>query len=183
MDDEHIAVKPQFEPVEAACGYFLTGAPGLTTLHMSASPAHLRAMRALVAERLAAVPGAEDTLGDTVSLLASELVANAVRLFGPWVPVVVQIDTRDGDFVLLRVHDPARTTMPCRASTSPDDPDAETGRGLRILDALAPGWTVEPTPHGKAIMCRVPRPTPAEAAMTRPATLVAAKATAGRTSW
>ncbi|MEJ8650693.1 ATP-binding protein [Streptomyces sp. MS1.AVA.3] len=89
--------------------------------------------------------------------MASELVGNAVRLCGPWTPVIVQVFHHD-QHVLVQVHDPEPVAMPDRRPQAPDNADAETGRGLWILDALAPGWSVQPYPVGKQITCTLPCP-------------------------
>lgn len=100
--------------------------------------------------------GAAVEVADAARLLASELVGNVVRLCGPWAPVIVMVTSTE-DKILLRVHDPVPSAMPIREADPPDSADAETGRGLWILDVLAPGWTVQPTAVGKQITCTLPR--------------------------
>ncbi|MER8186964.1 ATP-binding protein [Kitasatospora sp. NPDC094015] len=124
-------------------------------LHMSVSPEHVREMRARVFKTVASF-GASEAVADDARLVASELVANVVRLCGPWAPVVVLVAVAD-EQVLVQVHDPAPSVMPGRETAPPDNARSETGRGLWILDVLAPGWTVDPTPVGKRITCTLPR--------------------------
>ncbi|MFF7191313.1 ATP-binding protein [Streptomyces sp. NPDC008222] len=121
---------------------------------MSASPEHLREMRQVVFTAVTG-SGIGEAIAESARLVASELVSNAVRLCGPWAPVVVQVYPHQ-DHVLVQVHDPEPSALPERQGQAPDSADAETGRGLWILDALAPGWTVEPTPVGKQITCALP---------------------------
>lgn len=83
--------------------------------------------------------------------MLSELVGNAVRACGPRAPLVVDVYTgRDG--ITVAVHDPAADLLPHRTAAGEL---AESGRGLVLLDLLAPGWTVERSPVGKQIRCRL----------------------------
>ncbi|MFJ1551159.1 ATP-binding protein [Streptomyces sp. NPDC088246] len=118
---------------------------------MSASAEYLKEMRAVVFKTVCGC-GAGEEVAETARLVAGELVGNAVRLCGPWTPVVVQVFHMLGR-VVVQVHDPEPAEMPARGPQSPDNTDAETGRGLWILDALAPGWSVQPTPVGKQVTC------------------------------
>jgi anti-sigma regulatory factor (Ser/Thr protein kinase) len=154
MQDAEVLVGPPSCPPQASCGFYLAHRDTGFALHMSASPEHLRAMRQ---EVLKAVTGAGigEAIAEAARLVASELVGNAVELCGPWAPVVVQVYPQR-DSVLVQVHDPEPAALPERSDQAPDSADAEAGRGLWILDALAPGWTVEPTPVGKQISCTLP---------------------------
>lgn len=135
----------------AACGFYLLQHAGGLVLHMSSSPDHLKEMRAYVFKAVTGA-GIDEGVAEAARLVASELVGNAVRLCGPWTPVIVQVFTGRGE-VLVRVHDPEPDAVPSRQETPPDSAESESGRGLWILDVLAPGWTVEPTPVGKQISC------------------------------
>ncbi|MFD9602842.1 ATP-binding protein [Streptomyces sp. NPDC059970] len=121
---------------------------------MSASQEHLQEMRAEVFKAVAG-SGIGEEIADSAKVVASELVSNAVRLCGPWAPVIVQVQPQ-GDQVLVQVHDPEPATVPQRRDQAPDNVEAEAGRGLWIVDALAPGWTVKRTPVGKQISCTLP---------------------------
>lgn len=147
---------PRFPPELAECGFYLTVRPGGFVLHISASAEHLREMRARVFKEVCGA-GVDEEVADAARLVASELVGNAVRLCGPWVPVVVRVASLPGR-VLVEVHDPEPTAVPSRRRTSPDNDRHECGRGLWILDALAPGWSVEPSPFGKRIRASTTRP-------------------------
>ncbi|GGQ53274.1 ATP-binding protein [Kitasatospora griseola] len=136
-------------------GFYLSPRPDGFVLHMNASAAHLVDMRAHVLKTVTSAGGTEE-LADAARLVASELVGNAVRLCGPHAPVVVLLAHTEQD-VVVQVHDPEPAALPCRSTEPPDNPRANTGRGLWILDALAPGWTVTPTPLGKQITCTLPR--------------------------
>jgi anti-sigma regulatory factor (Ser/Thr protein kinase) len=145
---------PRFPPELAECGFYLAIRPDGFVLHMSASAEHLREMRLQVFKEVCGA-GADEEVADAARLVASELVGNAVRLCGPWTPVVVQVAGLPGK-VLVEVHDPEPAAVPERREASPDNDIFDSGRGLWILDSLAPGWTVELTPVGKRIRCHLP---------------------------
>jgi len=145
---------PACPPQVAVCGFYLAIRPGGFVLYMSASREHMRQMRAHVFAAVAGA-GADEQVADAARLVASELVGNAVRLCGPWTPVVVQIVSKP-DQVQVQVHDPEPSALPDRTAEPPDNEGLESGRGLWILDCLAPGWTVEPTAVGKQITATLP---------------------------
>jgi anti-sigma regulatory factor (Ser/Thr protein kinase) len=158
MHEEHC---PPYRPDVASCGFFLMTRPDGFVLHMSASAEHLHDLRARVAKAVAS-SGAPETVAEAARLLASELVGNVARLCGPWAPVVVLVAITENE-VTIRVHDPVSSVLPDREGEPPDNARAESGRGLWILDVLAPGWTVQPSPVGKQITCTLPRHAPAVA--------------------
>jgi two-component sensor histidine kinase len=90
---------------------------------------------------------------DDVVLVASELVANAIRHAAPVSArkIAVTWDFEDGGIV-VRVED-GSPTPPQRRPTGSRQPD---GRGLAIVEAIAAEWGVEPTPRGKCVWARVP---------------------------
>lgn len=138
-------------------------------LHLSATPQHLRAVRGLVEKTLCGA-GADDGLTQAVQLVLSELCGNAVRACGDFVPLVAELELErelgragsGGTGALaaawVRLHDPCRHIRPRTTGVRLDDPYAESGRGLAIVDLFAPGWDVAVTPVGKQIRCRVPAP-------------------------
>ena len=81
---------------------------------------------------------------DTLVLLVSELVANAVE-HGTG-PLHMMLDSRDGR-VRMEVQD-GSTTDP-----EVQDPGllSEGGRGLMIVDTLADAWGVRGVPDGKSV--------------------------------
>ena len=123
----------------------------------STHPAGLRLRRVPVATGLAAVSAARAEVRATVSawrvpvdpdvvaLLTSELVTNAIRHeASPTVTVAIECSSGQ---LRVEVHDSSRT-MPAPANAPAD---AETGRGLIIVAALADEWGFYPTPGGKAV--------------------------------
>ncbi|MFJ4710245.1 ATP-binding protein [Streptomyces anulatus] len=120
---------------------------------MSASPRNLRAVRGLTEATLLGVGVAPD-LVDSAQLVLSELYGNAVHACGDYVPLIAEVESAPTG-VWVRLHDPGRQCFPRRRGAQLDDPAAESGRGLPLIDLLAPGWDVTLTPVGKQICCLV----------------------------
>ncbi|MFC7308973.1 ATP-binding protein [Streptomyces monticola] len=98
------------------------------------------------------LPEASEDHVDTVVLVASELVTNAIR-YGtkPGDRVRLVLDA-DGSRTRVEVHDPVRR----RPRPRPESANRDRGRGLVILDALCSGrWGVDPVPLGKAVWAEV----------------------------
>ncbi|GGZ94402.1 hypothetical protein GCM10010344_72940 [Streptomyces bluensis] len=140
----------------ASLGHYLTPTPTGFTLHMSASPRNLHAVRGLTAHTLRGA-GAGPDLVDAAQLVVSELYSNAVRACGDHVPLVAEVEAvRTG--VWVRLHDPDGHRRPHRRPGAQlDEAEAESGRGLPLMDLLAPGWDVVTTPVGKQVRCLLAR--------------------------
>ncbi|MFD3741379.1 ATP-binding protein [Streptomyces sp. NPDC058629] len=138
----------------AALGHYLTPTPTGFSLHMSASPRNLRAVRSLTESTLLNA-GVTPDLVDSAQLVLSELYGNAVHACGDYVPLVAEVESTPNG-VWVRLHDPDRRRFPRRTGVHLDDATAESGRGLPLMDLLAPGWDVTPTPVGKQIRCLLP---------------------------
>ena len=82
---------------------------------------------------------------DVAVLLTSELVTNAIRHeTGGTITLAV---TCSGDQLRVEVHDTSCfVPVPVDAA-----PDAETGRGLMLVESLSAEWGCYPTPTGKAV--------------------------------
>jgi anti-sigma regulatory factor (Ser/Thr protein kinase) len=93
---------------------------------------------------------------DVLLLVVSELVTNAVRHGQPPVQLTV---TRTPRQLRLEIHDDS-STEPVRSTGDQPDPDAETGRGIEIVTALADDFGCEQVKDdGKivyAAFCRSP---------------------------
>jgi anti-sigma regulatory factor (Ser/Thr protein kinase) len=84
-----------------------------------------------------------------VDLMVSELATNAVLHAGTAFEVGVRVD---GDVIRVEVADGSGVTpRPPRATR----PDAEHGRGLRLVEGLARCWGYRPTRGGKVIWFEV----------------------------
>jgi len=98
--------------------------------------------RRFVEARLAEAGLAEMT--DTATLLASELVANAVLHARTDLVLVVRIEI---DRVTVEVHDGSAGSPSAKRYSSLSG----TGRGLVLVEALADAWGTEPTVDGKYV--------------------------------
>ena len=120
---------------------------------------------ALARRRFAAAPGASDgarrwavaqlaphgvpaEVGDDVALVLGELVANVVTHTGArCFDVVLGV----GSAVTVVVKDDATTRPVLRRATT----DGESGRGIRIVQALSESWGSTTTGRGKAVWARI----------------------------
>ncbi|MFD8805077.1 ATP-binding protein [Streptomyces sp. NPDC059597] len=83
----------------------------------------------------------DSDVNETLTLISAELCANAVRHGRvPGRDFLVRLTTEAGDVVLLEVSDTRGERRP--AVFQPADPDAESGRGLLLVTALAHDWGV-----------------------------------------
>lgn len=138
----------------ATLGWYLTPTPTGFALHLSASPRNLRAARGLLEKTLLDADVAPD-LVDSAQLVLSELYGNAVRACGDYAPLVAEVETAPGG-VWLRLHDPDGQRLPHLTGAGLGDLTAESGRGLPLIDLLAPGWDVARTAVGKQVRCLLP---------------------------
>ncbi len=107
----------------------------------------MRAARRLVALALADSNYRGDV--DTVLLLASELVTNAVRHAATPFDLTVSADRAE---VMVAVVDRDRRNPPRLCDPAPDD---TSGRGLRIVEELASSWGTEAvSPDAKRVWFR-----------------------------
>jgi anti-sigma regulatory factor (Ser/Thr protein kinase) len=94
-----------------------------------------------------------DDAADSIVLVVSELVTNAVQAYPPgasgWVWLRFQ---RLGGFVLVEVGDSIPAPAVQRPPAAEDD---EHGRGLLIVDALSEAWHCYPVPGGKVVEARM----------------------------
>lgn len=118
------------------------------SVELPPEPASATRARRLAREQLASVCGPEAL--DTVSLLVTELVTNAI--LHARTPLRLGLETRD-DHVRLCVED-ASGARPERRTYATD---AVTGRGLALVEKLASSWGVDATPSGKVVWCEIAR--------------------------
>ncbi|WP_427920815.1 ATP-binding protein [Streptomyces sp. cg40] len=95
--------------------------------------------------------GITDELADAVTLLANELVTNAVtHCRVPYSQVKVEL-TLNGTELLLEVSDPDRDRLPQPHDSAPEE---EGGRGLALVAALAERWGCRQEPYAKCVWAR-----------------------------
>ncbi|MFE5327139.1 ATP-binding protein [Embleya sp. NPDC056575] len=123
--------------------------PLLLSLRLSATveavPRARHALRAVLAERVPRAPV------DTLELLLSELVTNAVQHSTRGRTVAVAVLRRENSIRIAVVDDD--TALP-EAGGAVDLLD-EHGRGLLLVEAMAEEWGSYPVPDGKVVWCDV----------------------------
>ncbi|MGW7463842.1 ATP-binding protein [Streptomyces xantholiticus] len=145
--------EPPLELPAAKPGFFVRRRAEGFVAHLTASPEALRSVRSLTGTVLDAL-GAGSDAAYTAQQVLSELVGNAVAAAGPHSPLVVEV-FRTMSGVAVRVHDPL-PGLPTRRNVQLDSDEAESGRGLALLDLYAPGWSIRKSPIGKQIACHIP---------------------------
>ncbi|MFF2849683.1 ATP-binding protein [Streptomyces sp. NPDC058001] len=93
---------------------------------------------------------------DDARLVGSELATNAFTSGSP--PVILCVDrsspTADGLEVEITVTD-GGCPHPVSLSPSPPEEEAQSGRGLVIVEALADAWSLTTGTHGTRAWCRL----------------------------
>lgn len=118
----------------------------LPILVLKAAPRAAREARAFACLTLDSLGFGE--MADHAALVVSELATNAIRHGSePGDPVVLRI-IPGPDAIRLEVWDRG-TGLPAPA---PDDPTAESGRGLPLIEALTTRWGVRLLPDGGKIV-------------------------------
>ncbi|MFF6985315.1 ATP-binding protein [Streptomyces sp. NPDC010273] len=95
--------------------------------------------------------GITDELADAVTLLANELVTNAVthcRVSHSRINVELTLTNRE---LTLEVADPDRDRLPRPHDSTPEE---EGGRGLALVAALADDWGCRQEPYTKCVWAR-----------------------------
>lgn len=102
--------------------------------------------------------GINDTVLDDLVAIAAELISNAARHNDPGTVHATLRVTTPGDRLRLEVADAGRR-MP-RPAAAFGDGQAEAGRGLLMVSALADCWGATPTPTGKNVWAELALPNP-----------------------
>jgi anti-sigma regulatory factor (Ser/Thr protein kinase) len=106
------------------------------------------AARTFVRNRLPSLVGpAQQSLGEDLALIVSELVTNSVRAHARVIELELCIDQRE---VEVRVTDDAAGWPTARTAAD----DSLDGRGLDIVDQLADSWRTVRRRTGKTVIAR-----------------------------
>ncbi|MFD7711779.1 ATP-binding protein [Streptomyces sp. NPDC059786] len=128
--------------------------PPIETLRIPLRSRNVRAAREHVRKTLVDW-GIADELADSVTLLANELVTNAVTHCRVGCAQVRVTLTHRGSDLLLEVADPDRDRLPRVHASGPDE---EHGRGLALVEALADAWGHRQEPYTKCVWARFTLP-------------------------
>ncbi|MFE5868659.1 ATP-binding protein [Streptomyces roseifaciens] len=105
---------------------------------------------------VALIGATEADLLDDARLIGSELATNALVSGSP--PLVLCVDRRrpavGGLEVEITVTD-GGCSLPAPPSPSAPEKEAESGRGLGIVEALADAWSLTTGTHGTRAWCRL----------------------------
>lgn len=124
----------------------------LVTVACSALPELTKPVRDFVGAILG-VYGSRD-LAEAGRLICSELYGNTARHV-PGGPMEVALHhERDRPAFVLAVSD-EKACLPAPRAWSAASPDAEDGRGLAIVAALADDFGADVLPYGKRVWCRL----------------------------
>ncbi|MEU5522290.1 ATP-binding protein [Streptomyces sp. NPDC047860] len=88
-------------------------------------------------------------LSDNAQLCANELVANVINHVGPGTPATLAVSVKSTR-LRIEVEDPNPQALPVLTCM---DLDAEAGRGMALVDALADRWGVDLTAEHKVTWC------------------------------
>lgn len=90
-------------------------------------------------------------LEDLAQLCVSELVANVINHVGSGTPVTLAVST-DGPHLRIELSDPDPRALPTLVAPVSD---AESGRGLLMLDAVSDRWGVISRTDSKVVWCEL----------------------------
>ncbi|MFE7777657.1 ATP-binding protein [Streptomyces sp. NPDC057445] len=121
---------------------------------MPADAMNLRGVRRLIA-RILMAEGLSVETADAACLVLSELVGNAVRACGDGVLLTIELRLAD-EGVVVAVTDPDPSRLPHTTDTALDSAEAESGRGLALIDALCTEVSVRTTSVDKQVRCVLP---------------------------
>lgn len=145
--------------------------PHVLAAQFASSPRGARRARHLAARRMEewGYPPPSDA-SCTVALLVGELAANAVHhgnVRGRDFRLALSLDEAAG-LIRIEVADAAAKRPPTSPPPSSPDAEAESGRGLLLVDVLAVRWGSAPRDHlGKTVWAEVAAGTPTPAVSFR----------------
>jgi anti-sigma regulatory factor (Ser/Thr protein kinase) len=136
-------------PSVAAAASFVRSQPAPHRLRDTLAPTSdaLAAARTLVAEACRAWK--QPAVSDVAQLIVTELVGNAVRHAGTPIELTVALRRR-------YMHVAVRDQSPRLPRLGGGSPDADGGRGLIVVEALAASWGTTRTDDGKVVWATLP---------------------------
>ena len=118
-------------------------------LDFTAEPEEVAALRRVMRLRLGTW-GLQNILDDAL-LCVSELASNVITHVGVGTPATLVVSMR-GTHLRIEVHDPDTSAVPVVVGT---DRDAEAGRGMALVDAIAVRWGIQLCADRKATWCEL----------------------------
>ncbi|MFE6890297.1 ATP-binding protein [Streptomyces sp. NPDC057694] len=118
-------------------------------LAFTAEPEELAGLRRIV--RLHLMHWGLPDLVDCAQLCVSEMVSNVITHVGTGTPTELSL-LMNGPFLRIEVQDPDLRALPTLLHAADDD---ESGRGMKLLDALAVRWGVQIKADRKVTWCEL----------------------------
>ncbi|MEV6383769.1 ATP-binding protein [Streptomyces sp. NPDC051773] len=91
---------------------------------------------------------------EPAQLCVSELVSNVINHVGVGTPTTLAV-SMNGTRLRIEVRDPDARTLPTLLNAAYGDSEAETGRGMALIDAVAVRWGVQPHADWKVTWCEL----------------------------
>ncbi len=118
-------------------------------LTFTAEPTEVAALRRIMRLHLG-IWGLQEVVDDA-QLCVSELVSNVINHVGPGTPATLAV-SMNGVHLRIEVHDPDTRALPTLlAATS----EAESGRGMTLVNAVAERWGVQLHATRKVTWCEL----------------------------
>ncbi|MGW7254931.1 ATP-binding protein [Streptomyces sp. NPDC054834] len=114
-----------------------------------AEPEGVAALRRALRAHLGALGLTE--LTEPAQLCVSELVTNVITHVGASTPATLTV-TMNGTDLRIEIHDPDTRAMPVLLDATDD---AESGRGMTLVDAVATRWGILLHPDRKVTWCEL----------------------------
>ncbi|UUU33645.1 ATP-binding protein [Streptomyces sp. CA-210063] len=91
---------------------------------------------------------------DAAQLCVSELVSNVINHVGAGTPTTLAV-SMNGTRLRIEVHDPDARALPTLLNATDAAPEAESGRGMALVNAVAARWGVQPHADWKVTWCEL----------------------------
>ncbi|WP_189185402.1 ATP-binding protein [Streptomyces albiflavescens] len=118
-------------------------------LAFTAEPEEVAALRRIMRLHLG-LWGLHDSI-DTAQLCVSEMVSNVIAHVGPGTPTTLAVSI-NGTYLRIEVHDPDTRALPALLDAGVE---AEGGRGMALVDAIADRWGVQLSADRKVTWCEL----------------------------